>query len=447
MGSVKVHVIHVGNMSNKGTQGLLKSDLSLMKEVFKDGFSFSVSTSDVEGLKYLNIPSVAVRPPMVDIPYERADSHAERLGYERESVKYKASVIANLIYMLIQTLLSVVSATFAKVGLKAYYRADVLRSLKECDLVISCSDENFRENTSLLPLRPYWMVMWWSMLLSRTWGVLIAKFLGKSVIMFPNSIGPFQTWIGRFLSKLALNFCDCILIREPISYNVVNSLKIKSPKILTSDTTLILQPSHDQVFDKLSSSVIGVSPGFYSHSLTEKEISAYITVHADALDRAIEKHGFSVIFLPHYVRGFEYDDFEVCELIIRNMKKKDKTRIMNLTDVEDFKAFVDQMDMIISSKMHPAVLAASGYVPTVCVAYDQKQVGFFEQLEISDCIISICELSSETLLNKIDYVWNNKGDIRNRLKMSVPVLQKNLKVIIKRTLTAIIGQAYTTTVI
>jgi colanic acid/amylovoran biosynthesis protein len=429
-------------MSNKGTQGLLKSDISLTREILKGNVSFSVSTSDIEGVKRLNVSPVAVLPPMVDIPYERSDILAERRGYMRQSIRYRTSVVANFVYMLIQVALSFVSAALVKVGLKAFYRAEALRRLKECDLVISCSDENFRESTSVLSLKPYWMVTWWSMLLSRLWEILISKFFGKPVVMFPNSVGPFQTWIGRFLSKLALNRCECILVREPISYCAVNSLKIRSPMISTSDTTLILKPSNNKNADEFSEPSIGVCPGFYSNSLTEEQISAYITVHAETLDKAIEKFGFTVVFLPHYIRGFRYDDLEVCELIARQMIHKGQTRIMRIVNVEEFKTVLDQMDMVISSKMHPAVLAASGYVPTVCIAYDQKQIGFYEQLDISDCVIPIRKLSYEELLQKIDYVWNRKDEMRSLLKARIPALQQNLHESVERTLVTGLGRKY-----
>lgn len=435
LSSFKVHIIHVGPMSNKGTQGLLKSDISVIKDTIKSNVAFSVSTTDVEGVRRLNLSLDAVLPPMVDIPYEKADLHARKFGFARASWRYKAFAIACLVCMFIQTILSAISVVFVKVGLKAFYRAEVLKHLKDCNIVISSSDENFKETASLLPLNIYWIVTWWSMLVSRTWEVLIANFLCKPVVMFPNSVGPFRTWIGRFLSRLALNNCCCILVREPISYGIVNSLGIKPPKILTSDTTLLFKPTHDTVVNNPSHPVIGVSAGVYSHSLSEKDVYKYIAAHAKALDGAVEKHGFSVVFLPHYVSGFHYDDLEVCELILRQMKNKNRARIVNADTVDEFKSFLDQMDMVISSKMHPAVLATSGYVPTLCIAYDHKQTGFFERLGMIDCVLHIRNVSYQTLSSNIDYVWSRRDEIRVLLKERVSALQKGVRKAIKHAIT------------
>ena len=418
-------------MANKGTQALLISDISVIKDTNKGDISFSVSTTDIEGVNKLNLPLAAVLPPVIDIPYEKADYFAQKYGFTRESLRYKSFAIAGLILMPIQIILSIISVMLVKVGLKTFYRADVLERVKGCGVVISYSNDNFKEGVSLLPLSISWLITWWSMLISRTWEILVAKFLGKPVIVFPNSVGSFRTWIGRFLSRLALNHCDCILVREPLSYDIVKSLGIRTPRILTTDTTLLLDScafvKSDPRLKDYDSPAMGVCPGIYSRSLAKQEVNRYVLAHAKALDRAIEKHGFSVVLMSHYVSGFLYDDLEICKLILGKMKNAEKAKIINPSSVEEFKELINRMDMIISSKMHPSVFAVSAYVPTLNIAYDHKQTGFFASFGISDCVITINEVSYEKLSSKIDYVWNKKDDIRALLKARVPAAQKQLK--------------------
>lgn len=433
-----MHLIHVGNMANKGTQALLKSDISLIKDTIKRKVVFSVSTTDIEGVEKLNLSLDGVFPPMVDIPYERADSFARKLGFSRGSWRYNAFAFASLILMFIQTFLSVFSAVLVKIGLRPFYRADFLERVKDCGVVISYSDENFKESASMLPMNIYWALAWWTMLISRTWDVLIAKFLGKPLVMFPNSIGPFRTWIGRTLARLALKSYNYILVREPVSYKIIDSFGIKVPKILTADTSLLLTAVNkgNKTFldGTCARSVMGVSAGFYSHSLSKKEVCKYIEVHAKALDAAIEKHGFFVVFLPHYVSGFRYDDLEVTELILDHMQNKDAAKIVNAASVEEFKSILSQMDIVISSKMHPAVLAVAAQVPTVCIAYDHKQTGFFEQIGMVECVLPVRSITYETLLSRIEYVWSRKSEFRASLKGHIPLLQGNIRTAAKRAL-------------
>ena len=423
LANIDVTIIHVGNMANKGTQALLTSDVSLIQKIVAGRTSFCVSTTDVDGVKSMKLPVEAIVPPMVDIPYERADFYAKRTGLSRSSPKYKIIALAVLFFMPVQMLLSVLSAVSMKSGLEPIYRGRLLRYMQGSQMVVSYSDENFKETASMLPLNVYWVLTWWSMLVSKTWDVLIAKYLGRPLVLFPNSIGPFRTTIGRTLARLALNRCDRILVREPVSFKIVESLHVKPPRILTVDTVLTLDRVQDQTKIDFSRPTIGVSAGIYSNSLSKKEVERYVEAHAQALDEAIETRGFSVVFLPHYVVGFVTDDLAVSEMILSRMRNKHKAQVINASTLNEFRSLVGQMDIMISSKMHPAVLAVASQVPVVCVAYDHKQTGFFERLKLADCVLPVRDISTRKLLSKIDYVWGERESIRRSLNRDIPVLQ------------------------
>jgi colanic acid/amylovoran biosynthesis protein len=427
----ETHIIHVGNMNNKGTQALLTSDVSVIFETVNTA-SISVSTTDIHGVKRLDLPLSRLLPPMVDIPYDKADQLSKRYGFTRKGLSYKIFTLALLFLMFVQIMLSLFSVVLSKIGFKAFYRNEVIDSIKNCDVVISHSDENFKETASLLPLNLYWIITWWSMLVSRTIDILVSRSFGKPVVMFPNSVGPFRTWIGRFLSRLSLNSCDYILIRDPISYKIVDEVGINTSKVLTYDTALLFNRSGKEILSDLSKPVIGISPGIYGQSLSVAEVQNYITAHARALDEAIEKHGFSVVFLPHYISGFSHDDLDVSKSIVEKMRNKHLTKIIKTNSVAEFKHLLNRMDMVISSKMHPAILAVLGFVPVLCISYDHKQTSFFQRLNMNACIINIRDVSYERLLFKIDETWNQRKTLEKSLKRQIPQWQKDLKATIQK---------------
>ena len=420
-------------MNNKGTQALFCSDVNVVREIPKTEVSVSVSTPDIEGVKKLNLSLDSVLPPMVDIPYDKADQQIKAIGGERKDLRYKWYTLANLLYMFLQIPLSLFSVLFFKIGLRPFYRGEVIKCVSNSDLVISHSDENFKETASLLPLNPIWVITWWSMLLSRTFEIIVARSLGKHVVMFPNSVGPFRTWLGRFLAKLSLNNCDTVLIRETISYDIVKRLEIRGSKILTYDTALLYTPTHNVTRDDFLKPSLEVCPGIYSRSLSKKETENYIDGHAKALDTAIEKYALSVVFIPHYISGFPHDDLDVSKLILDKMENKHQAKIVIADGVKEFKMYLDQMDMIISSKMHPAILGATGYVPILCIVYDHKQSSFFERLDMVECTLGVRLVSYQNLLSKIDYVWQQREQLSATLREQIPKWQKNVSEAIKST--------------
>ena len=115
-----------------------------------------------------------------------------------------------------------------------------------------------------------------------------------------------------------------------------------------------------------------------------------------------------VYFVPHYVTGLRYDDKEISELILENMKNKERCKIVTLSYASEFRDFLSTMSMVISSKMHPAVLCTSAFVPSLCIAYDHKQMGFFKHLGMEDNVIKIQEISNKILFKKTSRLFKTE---------------------------------------
>jgi len=440
MSSHRILIVHVGNMSNKGTQALLKSDVAILKENFGVDASISVLTTDVDGVRKMNLLLEGIFPPVVDIPYETADFFARRFGFGRRSFTYKLIALFSLLSTFVQMALSAFSAVLVKAGFHGFYRSEILTTMKNCDLVVSCSDENFKEAASYLPLNMYWILTWWSMLFSRTWDILVAKYYSKPVVMFPNSVGPFRTFVGRMMSRFALNGCNIILIRDSISYRIVESLGIETPKVLTFDTTWTFKSANSSNVKVNCRPCIGVSLGFYAQVFSDEEIRKQVVAYAEAFDEVIQRFGCHIILMPHYISGLRYDDLEISKMVMEKMKSKDNVELVEVETVDKFKSFLGEMDLVISAKMHPAVLALSEGVPTLCIAYDHKQTGLFNSLDMSECILPIYEFSREKLLAKINYVWNNSEAIKAGLTLRVPMIQRSVEEATRRAL--FFGQTY-----
>jgi polysaccharide pyruvyl transferase WcaK-like protein len=398
-----------------------------------------VATADVPGVRQLHPDLAAVLPPTVDIPYEVADRLAKKWGFGRAGYQYKLLALAALFCMPVQIVFSIWSVALVKLGVTTPYRARVFERLQACDLVVSHSDESFKETASLLPLNPFWVLTWWSMLIARTWEILVARAFQKPIVLFPNSIGPFRTLLGRALAKLALGNCSALLVRDATSFDIARRLALGSPasRMLTYDTALLFTPDgarHHRAFEASGKPVLGVAPGVYSYSITRAQVRHYVAAHAAALDDAIEQLGVHVVFLPHYISGFQNDDLAICNAIIRRMKHGRAVELIEVATVSEFKRLLDQTDVVVSSKMHPAVLAVSGQVPTVCIAYDHKQTSFFERLDMADCLLDIRDVSPRTLAAKIAHVWTDRDRLAAGLAERIPTWQAHTRESIRRAL-------------
>jgi polysaccharide pyruvyl transferase WcaK-like protein len=108
------------------------------------------------------------------------------------------------------------------------------------------------------------------------------------------------------------------------------------------------------------------------------------------------------------------------------MKNKGRTQILLARNVSEFKNYLDQMDMVISSKMHPAILACTGYVPTLCIAYDHKQTAFYQNLGMPDFVLNIRLVTYERLLAKIAFAWEHRTLFQDTLRTKIPKWQSHV---------------------
>ncbi|MCK4498737.1 polysaccharide pyruvyl transferase family protein, partial [Candidatus Bathyarchaeota archaeon] len=136
----------------------------------------------------------------------------------------------------------------------------------------------------------------------------------------------------------------------------------------------------------------------------------------------------------HYVSGFEHDDLNMCRLIISQMKQKNNVECISTRTVDEFKSYLNETDMIIASKMHPAVLGVSGYVPVLCIAYDHKQTSFFKRLGMDFCTLEIQKVSFQTLSLMIKSIWTQRDQLKETLKTKIPAWQDDVKRALRRVL-------------
>jgi len=419
-------------MTNKGTQALLKSEVSILREVINDS-EISVSTMDVEGVSSLGLPLERVIPGLIDVPYKKADLLAKRLSYGRNTLRFKVDLLVRLFAVPFQAFIAFASSIFTRTGFRALYRAEVIEAFKNSDLVISTSDENFKEGNLKLPFNLAWTVTWWSLLFVRTCEVVIAKkIFKKKVVLLPNSVGPFRTFVGRSLAKIAFRNMDLMIVRDRVSAANLESLGLKKPTMLTVDVATNFKPDAKTNPAKLENPVIGVAAGVYFNALTENGLKNFVTSHAKALDFMISRYGVKIVFLPHDVTGFKNDDYDICTSILREMQYRQDARIMCVKSVDEYKLLLNQLDMLVSSKMHPAVLASSSNVPALYVVYDHKQTGFFEQLDLLEYCLDISAVSSENLIRKMDNLWNDRQKVESLLSQRIPELQENVKKIVRK---------------
>src|SRR5690606_27767209 len=102
--------------------------------------------------------------------------------------------------------------------------------LKKADIVICGGGALLADNSCRL-LVPYWFFLL----------AYVKKILRKPLMVWANGL-VLETSLGQLLAKHALNFADCITVRDIGSYNLCKMLGVSSPYEQTADPAMLLSP-------------------------------------------------------------------------------------------------------------------------------------------------------------------------------------------------------------
>lgn len=427
---MRVLITQLCNVSNKGDQAILKSQIQILREMFAD-LEISVLTLWSERLLRQVEPSIEVYSPVIDLKV---------IGKE-------PPLVFSPLFVVSQVFLSMISLMLLRFNLKLSYRFETLNLYRSADLVISSGHEPFMEGSlyqeryNLLPKIANLFVLFWGAI-----DVFIAKKVFKKPFMtFPQSVGPFKTLLGRLLAKFIFSNCDAILLRESVSLRFLKNLKINTPVFVVGDMAFLFKSSFP-IKHQLQRPSIGVSPCF-APSMSKCEQRSYVMAISETLDYLIMRYGVNVIFLPSQIGQGKAateqkipDDLEVCQKILEKMTNKKQACIFDSLIVEEFEQALSQLDLLITTRMHPSILASTNFVPFVSINYEHKQIGLLTRLHLDDVGLNVNEMSYETLKSKVEYVWFEKERIKERLLSSIPILQEQIRTCTKKIISEVLAK-------
>lgn len=419
---VNVILTQQGDIRNIGEHALLRSEIDFLNGVFKD-VRVTVLTLYPERIRKVE-PTIETYPPLIDL---------------QTRGKNKLPLILYPFLLCFQTMLACISLFLMKINLKPIYRPKVVEKFKHADLVISGGTHAFMEGSMFQ--RGQTIIAKTINLFMLFWGAyevfIVKKVLRKPFMTFPQSMGPFKSWIGKLAIKYILDNADAILLREDYSLSLLEGVKGKAPIYVAADMAFLFKGS-SMSRRILPKPVIGVSPCF-PHSFSQKQQEDYVIAHSQLLDCMIEKHDVNVVFLPSVIgqgetekRESAKDDLEVCRMILQSMANKRKSEIACATTADEFESLVEQLDLLITTRMHPSILAAIKYVPFATIIYEHKQTGLLKKLGVEDTAIDINEVTFAKLRSRVEYIWNERMRIRHTLTLKIPAIQKETATTVKR---------------
>lgn len=261
--------------------------------------------------------------------------------------------------------------------------------------------------------------------------ILIALILGKPVLLFSQSIGPFGNLLQNVAVRLVLNQVQIIMTRESLSTQNLKEIGVSRPRIVeAADAAFLFEPSI-QTQGKLllerfgvpiAKKIVGVT---VRNWLPHLEQSAYEQAIADFV-KELEAQHYTVLFVPQVSSTFHNDNDTLVQERIRKLLPVNTTGVYYLSasiSFEEVKLVFAECAYVVGTRMHSVIFGLTSNVPALAIAYERKTLGIMSSFGLQQYAVPMEQVTSELLLQKFALLEKHSGEYIAKLQEHMPVVQ------------------------
>ena len=341
---------------NKGDMAILLGTLKMLLSAYPNSKIFVEASHPkiTEGSvnTYFNTNKIKILPRIL-----MTESH----DWENR----RKSKVANLyfLYLIPATLFWTVIYKLFKVDLAIinFQKRQTLRSLYSSDIVISVGGGFINKDF-------YYQL--------RLINLIVAKIFWKKFILLGQSIGPFKNSFERRIVLFFLKYCDLIVLRERISYNLfTNSPLFRNKVIISSDFALNTYDLKATTFEQLKPRSIGITV----NTDFVKNKNKFFNEFSSFLDKVIEEYDVNLCFVV-----MDSPDPGNIDNIRKRMQNQAKTQVIGLhLDAIQTKSVFSKFILTLNFRFHGVVFSYLSQVPPIGIAVTHKTKGFMDEFGMS----------------------------------------------------------------
>ena len=274
----------------------------------------------------------------------------------------------------------------------------------------------------------YFNDAWPDMLRCRYVEFDLAHAAGTPVMLYGQTIGPFkQTTIVKSLAR-QLRRVAMIAYRDQQSLPVLQACGVPKEKIVyTADEANLLRPiiARSERGKSPPTLKIGVMVQNFRPHLSQTGPSPAGSIKDESAYRIALREALSALAGQQPLAAFTFIpstrwDESFCKQIFEQMNQAMPGRAKMLAN-PSARQFIDAcqaVDLMISTNMHPVILAATAGAPSVAISYHYKLDDYMCSIGLSDFSLKIDDFSADSLLEKCIDALARLEDLSQRVRMA-----------------------------
>ena len=278
---------------------------------------------------------------------------------------------------------------------------------------------------------------------------LLVLFMGKNLVLLPQTLGPFKGRLARVIARYILNRADVIYSRD---YTGIEEMRkflsrgFKIPRVrFCYDVGFALDPvkpdnmnlgafsekrTDDSCVVGLNISGLLFMGGYTQNNMFGLKID-YRELIYTLIDRLMQKKKVMIVLVPHVFGSLEHleSDSVVCAKIYDELKTKYKDRLFlaqGYYNQNEIKYVIGLCDFFIGSRMHACIAALSQNIPAVAIAYSKKFFGVLQTIGAESLVVDPRAMDKESILTVIDEVYENRDSLKEKLQQTIPQVKKTV---------------------
>jgi colanic acid/amylovoran biosynthesis protein len=305
-------------------------------------------------------------------------------------------------------------------------REHIVSLYAEADLIVSCGGgylHSFGFGVALM---------------IRLLAFLPAVLLRKKIVVYPQSIGPFERSWQRGLCSWFLKRTTMVFVREETSLAEAHRMGIGHLTTLAPDISFLMEPIPTQDAKVLLSElgicldrrIIGFAVrdwGFGGRTdraaLRERYVSSLVSV----AKYLAGTRGFRIVFFPQVTRHRD-NDIDFSQEVVSRIGERDVYLIdADLTPAQ-LAGLYGLCHMFVGTRMHANIFAILSGVPVVAIEYLPKTGSIMKMLGCSSFVLGIDVITETELKEKVSRVLDERDSISCHLRRQVVQIRERARV-------------------
>lgn len=270
--------------------------------------------------------------------------------------------------------------------------------------------------------------------------IIVSKLFGVPFVVYPQSMGPFETRLLKILVRVFLPWTGLIFARGEMTRGYLQQIGIgKKAKIYVSADIAFLfkSASRERALEIMKeygvkhseNGLFGIVPNMRAYERCEmnSDRNSYVGLLCKLAEYIRYELGANIVFMPHEFSVGQTDDRWVIEQILKIMKDKSGVYVIDREySSAELKALIGEMDALLASRFHSMIAALSMKVPVVVLGWSHKYYELMDMVAQGEHVFDCQDVRYEEIRDDVRSLWLHRTQTVEKLEFEVPKIEASL---------------------